>query len=939
MFKTSYSFRNAVGLPKDVVPVLKELGYTSAPIADISSTFGWFEWREECEKVGIKPIFGVSLFVSDNIHAKKPKTDLWTFYAIDDVKYINKLVRLATSQFRYTPLLTIAQGLEAEGVIKITGYRTQTEFMSPNENLFVGISPGMSLGLLKNFPETEYNYIKFQSNVYPRKEDESWAETAGGSRNFSNQTYPQHILNDAEWEDAIWSLGLSQEQIAKAKENFDLVLDKCNASLKKAELLRPVHDKTLLEMCVEGAKTLDINLDDPVYKERLETELKVISDKKFDDYFFIVADAIKWAKSRQLVGPGRGSSAGSLVCYLLGITQVDPIPYGLLFFRFLDPGRTDWPDIDFDVGDRDGTIEYLVSKYGIEKVAKLGTVGNWQTQNASNEVSKSLGINKFEIQAVIDTLPKYAANDARNETALGKSFKVMDDGKKFIEKYPNFEVVTKMIGTPSNAGVHASGVLLLNEEIDNYVGVDSRTNSAMLNMHQAEQYGMIKLDVLGLKTLTILNTALEIAGLPKNHLSHIPLNDQKVFDVLNDGKFLGIFQFDGDALRRLTKTLFVDTFDDLAILSALSRPGAAVGAESWVNRKKGEEVVTYPHPVLEPYLKETFGTLVYQEQVMRIANEVCDMDWGLVSKLRKAIGKSMGEEGMRVYAEPFINGLMNKGVSEKVARDFWINIIEFGSYSFNKSHTVAYGLVSYWTCYMKAYYPVEFAAATLTLEGDHEKMLELLRELDREGVKYTPIDADYSTDRWRVVNGRLIGPLTLIDGIGPKLVQQILSARARNEELTDRAKKLLSDPKTKIDNLYPIKVAIQNLDLKAQNILSTPKTVEEIVPNGQWQDDLVLIGVVRSCTVKSENDEKRIQDRISRGQEGFINGQDKYVDLRVATDDGEIFCKIGRKEYWELASKVVGVVEDDKTLICISGTCTPEIKMLLVKRLKIVGSL
>jgi DNA polymerase III alpha subunit len=627
-------------------------------------------------------------------------------------------------------------------------------------------------------------------------------------------------------------------------------------------------------------------------------------------------------------------SKNSHVLYALGITDI--VPRGQPKYIHL---VSDWPDIDGDFSDRDAAIDYLVAKYGVDKVAKLGTEGNWQTQNASNEASKSLGVNKFEIQAVIDSLPKYSANDARNETALGKSFEVMDNGKKFIEKHPYFKVVTKMIGTPSNAGVHASGVLMLNEDIDNYVGVDSRTNSAMLNMHQAEQYGMIKLDVLGLKTLTILNSALEIAGLPRDHLTKIPLNDQKVFDVLNDGKFLGIFQFDGDALRRLTRTLHVDTFDDLAILSALSRPGAAVGAESWVNRKKGEEQVVYPHPVLEPYLKETFGTLVFQEQVMRIANEVCGMDWGVVSKLRKAIGKSMGEEGMKPFSEPFINGLVEKGVDPNVAKSFWGDIIAFGSYSFNKSHTVAYGLVSYWTCYMKAYYPVEFAAATLTLEGDHEKMLELLRELHKEGVTYVPIHPEYSTDRWRVVNGQLIGPLTLIEGVGPKVVQQILSARARNEELSDRAKKLLSSPKTKIDELYPIKAAIDRIDLKEFNILTEPKTVEQIIPDGTWQDDLVLVGVVRSCTIKSENEEKRIQDRISRGQQGFVTGQDKYVDIRVATDDGEIFCKIGKREYLELAKEVVGKVEDDKTLICVKGTCTPEIKMLLVKRLKILGKI
>lgn len=936
----------AVGLPKDVVPVLKELGYTTAPIADISSTFGWSKWNDESVKAGLKPVFGVSLFVSDNIYAKKPKTDLWTFYAIDDIKYINKLVRLATSQFRYVPLLSYEQALNAEGVIKITGARTQKEFMKPVENLYISISPATAKGLIKQFPDDEYNFVQFQSNSYPRIEDEEWAETAGGSRNFSLQTFPQHILNDQEWEACISGLKLSEEKIHKAKDNLKVIFDQCNAGLKKADLLRPIVDKTLEQMCREGAELLKIDLTDPVYKERLETELKVIADKKFDDYFFIVADVISWAKQKQLVGPGRGSSAGSLVCYLLGITQVDPIPYGLLFFRFLDPGRTDWPDIDFDVGDRDGTIDYLVEKYGIEYVAKLGTTGNWQTQNTSNEVAKSLGLNKYEIQAVIDTLPKYAANDARNETALGKAFEHMENGQKFIEKYPNFKVANKMIGTPSNAGVHASGVLLLDSPIDDYVAVDMRigangrpTNAAMLDMHEAEKLGMIKLDVLGLKTLTILGNALEIAGLPKDHLNHISLNDQKVFDVLNDGKFLGVFQFDGDALRRLTKTLFVDAFEDLAILSALSRPGAAVGAESWVSRKKGEEEVVYPHPVLEPYLKETFGTLVYQEQVMKIANEVCGMDWALVSKLRKAIGKSMGEEGMRPYAEPFINGLVAKGVDEKVAKSFWNDIISFGSYSFNKSHTIAYGLVSYWTCYMKAYHPIEFAAATLTLEGDHEKQLELLRELDREGVKYVPIDPNHSTDKWRVVSGNLVGPLTLIDGIGPKVVQQILSARARDEPLPERAQKLLSDPKTKIDSLYPIQAAIDAIDLRAMNIHSTPKKVEEVIPDGQWQDNVVLIGVVRSCIVKSENEEKRMQDRISRGQAGFMTGEHRYVDLRLATDDGEIFCKIGRKEFKELSPLVVDKVEEDKTLVCVSGTVTPEIKMILVKRLKIVGDM
>ncbi len=938
MFKTHNSFRVAFGSPEAIVPIVKAQGYPKAPIADISSTFGFVKWEEACKANDIKPVFGVSLFVTDNIAAKKPRTDLWTFYAIDDIKAVNDLVKIATEQFRYNPLLTYEQALNAKGVIKITGHRSLFEFMKPAEDLYVSISPATSKGYIKQFDPELYNFVQWQENRYPLPEDELTWEVAAG-RNSSLQTYPQHILTGPEWHKYVSKLELSPERLEAATGALQSILERCNASLKQADLLRPKVDKTLRQMCVEGAPLIGVDLSDPVYAERLETELKVIEEKKFEDYFFVVADVIQWAKANQMVGPGRGSSAGSLVCYLLGITQVDPIKYNLLFFRFLDPGRSDWPDIDFDLSDRDAAIDYLVNKYGTDHVAKLGTMGGWQTKNTTNEVSKALGINKYEVQAVIDLLPKYAANDKRNETALAKSFEVMDAGKAFIEKYPEFSVATRMIGMPSNAATHASGVILTNEPIRNYVAVDSRTNTTMCDLHEAEKLGMIKVDVLGLKTLTILDQTLKIAGLPRNHFEKIELEDQKVFDVLNDGKFLGIFQFDGDALRKLTRTLKVDCFSDLSILSALGRPGASVGADAWVRRKMGEEDVSYPHPALEPYLKDTLGVLVYQETVMQIAHYVADMDWGKVSKLRKAIGKSMGAEAMAEYGEPFITGLVNKGVEQSVAQSFWNDILAFGSYSFNLSHTIAYGLISYWTAYCKAYYPVEFAAATLTLEGDHEKMLELLRELDREGVSYKAIDPENSTDKWRVVNGNLIGPLTLIDGIGPKMVQQILSARARNEPLPDRAQKLLSDPKTKIDSLYPIKSAIDKIDLLAQNIQSKPQTVFDITPDGYWQDNVVFIGVVRSCSVKSENDPKRIEDRISRGQQGYINGEDRYVDLRLADDTGEIFCKIGRKEFAELSPKVVDVVEDDKTIVCVSGTVTPEIKMILVKRLKVIGSL
>lgn len=938
MFKTSYSFKSAFGMPQDVVPVIKNSGYSAAPIVDSGSTFGWLKWNEACKKNDIKPIFGVTLNVTDNIKAKKPIVDSWSFLAIDDIKHINELVRLATSQYRYTPLLTYEQALEAVGVVKIVGHKSNTDYLKNVDNLFIGLTPAISKGYFKKL--SDFNFIQWQNNLYAKETDEFDAEVAIG-RSFSLHTYPQHILSTHEWNDIMEGRDFTPSLLNEASNNLEKVLLVCNAKIKKGDLIRIKTEKTLEELCIEGANEVGIDLSDPVYAERLHTELKVIKEKNFEDYFFFVSDFMREVSKQQLVGPARGSSAGSLVCFLLGITQVDPIKYGLLFFRFLDIGRTDWPDIDLDFSNRDAAIEILFKKYGHDRVAKLGTTGNWQTQNTVNELSKSLAVNKYEIQSIVDSLPTYAANDIRKETALAKSFDLMDNGKRFIEKYPEFRVAGRMIGSPSHAAIHASGILVTSDPISEYVAVDTRPEKfvAMIDLHEAESIGLIKLDVLGVDSLAVLERAIEFAGLSRDVLKTIDLNDHKVFDTMNKKKYNGIFQFNAKDLSQLAKTTEFTEFEDFSVLSALCRPGASDGAQSFIRRKKGEEAPEYYHPLIEPFLKDTFGVLVYQEQTMLIAHDLAGMDWGLVSKLRKAIGKSMGEEGMRPFAEPFIAGLIKAGVDEDIAKRLWDDILRSGSYQFNASHSISYGLVSYWTAWMKTYYPVEFAAATLTLENDSEKQLKILRELDKEGVSYIPVDSENSTDEWRVVNGKLIGPLTLVEGLGPKMVQQILSARARNEPISERAQKLLTNPKTKIDSLYPVKEAIDKLDFVEHNITFKPKEIMDINPDGFWQDGVGTIGIINSCQIKSENDERRIQDRLNRGQKGLVEGQTNYVDIRLMDDTGEIFAKVGRKEFEDLWPKLEGQIEDGKTLLGVYGTVPPEIKMLLVKRLKVLGSL
>lgn len=945
MFKTNYSFRQAVGTPEEVVAKLKSLGYKYAPIADIESTFGWSKWTEACQEHGLKPVYGVSLYVTPAIQAKKPVLDLWSFYATDDIADINKLVKLATAQGKslprvgFTSLIKYDQLKDFPNLIKVSGYKARADLIDfSNPKTFIGLSPSCSKGFLNRAREScKDNFFPMQDARYVEKEDKGFYEIGCGF-NADLHTYPQHILSEDEWCNAIEHRLDADEALS----NQELFFSQCTATLKKGTLLRYKTEKTLRQMCVEGAERIGINLNDEVYKERLDTELKVIEEKKFEDYFFIVADLMQWARKNMMVGPGRGSSAGSLVCYLLGITAVDPIKYGLLFFRFLDPSRPDWPDIDSDFADRDKAVAYLIERFGSERVAKLGTIAMFQAKNATNEVSKQLGLPRFEFEPVLAAIPKYAAGDARVDKALDATLKETAIGRRTLEKYPNFALAGRLSGTPANSSQHAAGVILTDGLTTDYVAIHSQTQSAMCNLQEAEKLNLLKLDVLGLDTLRIIEQTLEIAGLPSNYLDTIPLDDQKAFDVLNDGKYTGIFQFEGHALRKLASTMRIESLDDLSILSALSRPGASVGADAWVRRRKGQEQVSYLHPLLEPYLKETLGTLVFQETVMLIAHDLAGMSWDKVAKLRKAIGKSMGEEAMQEYAEPFKSGLIAKGIPQDVADKFWNDILGFGKYSFNKSHTIAYGIVGYWTCYLKAYYPVEYAAAALSNTETLEKQIAFLREMQDEGISYVAVDPDLSTDKWHAAihNGekKLIGPLSNVKGLGPKMVKQILSARARNEPLPDRAQKLLSKPITTLDSLTPVQDAVSQIDI-LQHIKDYPTPLKDITPDGTWQDHY-CVGVVTVCEERSENDPKKVSDRIARGAEGVLPGDPKYVEIRLKSDDtSNFYCKIGKKDFDFLAPRVLGKVKKDKTLVAIRGTLCPEVPCFLVKGIKIIGEL
>lgn len=653
----------------------------------------------------------------------------------------------------------------------------------------------------------------------------------------------------------------------------------------------------------------------------------------------ICADEKLAAKFLELKDSGETrSDTRSLVAYALGIDPVKTNNPVELFFE------VDLADVDLDVAsdDRDKVIDYLIEKYGKERVAKLGTIANFQAKNTIDEVTKGLGIPKFEAEGVVMSLPKYAANDPRNDTALKEALETTPKGKAFMDKYPNFEVAKRFGGHPRHSGTHAAGVVILDQPINHFFSVDTRTNTIQADGKVAEAAGALKADILALIELSIFKRTLELAGLPMNHLDNLTYDDPNVFSILNERKFNGIFQLSGRAARVYANQIEFTSLEDISSISAIARPGAmqSGAAEKWIRRKNGLEEVTYPHPLFEPHLKNTLGVLVYQENLMTLCREVAGMEWKQVTALRKAVGKSLGPEAMAEHKDPFVSGMVRNGVPEETAESFWREILGWAAYGFSRNHSYSYSMISYICAYLKFYHGKEYAAAMLTYRDSTESQLELLREMTKEGVEYQAIDPEHSTDRWRVVNGKLIGPLTLIKGLGAKKVLQILSARARSEPLPDSIQKLLSNPKTEIDSLTPIATAISKLDTsKALRPETVVTPIAEIQCDGSWQDNVIVMGVAEVIKERSENEPERQAARKGRGDREIYPGQDKYVEIRLKDDtESNFLCKIGAKDYAQLAPKVLDK-KQGSAIFAIKLTITPEIRMGLVKGVNYVGEL
>jgi len=947
--RTGYSFRNAVGKLDNVIKRLSEIHnedgtYPAAPITDRASAFGWVRWSKLCEDHDVRPVFGVELAVTKSINEKRPVADHWTFIAGKSLVPINQLIELATQQFRYQPLLTYEQAL-ASGVTVIVGHRSDLDSVPLGKDIYIGLGPATSKGYIAKALKLKHQLIAVSDNKYPWANDQGFYEVVCG-RNASTQSYPQHILSDKEWKKAVSKAVLSPKTLRQAMLNTKSVLNKSVAKLEQAHLLIPEKPKALLTMCLEGAEKYGIDLSDPIYKERMDYELGLIAEKQYEDYFYIVADICEFARSRMIVGPARGSSCGSLVCYMLGITTIDPIPYGLIFERFIDINRDDLPDIDIDFSDqqRQLVFDYIKDKYGKERCARLGTVAMYKFKSALGESGAALHVPRWKCDAVSESMIVRSSGDSRALNTLEDTMKTMPAGIELLEEFPEMMVATKMEGHPRHYSQHAAGICIAQNPITDTIPIDHRSGATMCDKKDAEDLNLLKIDALGLTQLSVFEDCLELAGLTRDELGDIPLDDKAAFDVLNDSHFAGIFQFNGMALQSIIKQFKVKCFDDIVCVTALGRPGplASGGAHEWIRRKNGINPITYPHEIFEPYLKDTMGIVLFQEQVMQIGKEIGGLDWETVSTLRKAMSKSLGKEYFDQFGDPWKKGALAKGVDPKAADKIWDDLCAYGSWSFNKSHSVAYGMISYQCCWLKAHHPFEFAAATLSHESDPGRQIQLLREMHAEGYSYVPIDPENSGRKWSIGDrdGKkvLVGPLNNVKGIGPKLVANITAARSRGEPMPDRARKLMENAVTPIDSLWPIRDGFRKLlpEPAERNIYTPPTNIEDVQIEADDYETLVF------CTLSKINprDENEVVIVARRGYE-VKDGLTTSLNLQLTDDTDTVFGKIDRWKFPKMGKEIIDRGRVGKALYAIKGRVRGggSFRMIMIKGIRYIGDL
>lgn len=838
-----YSTLDGLMKIEEMIDRAKEIGSPAISVNDHGSISALPEFYKKCNAAGVKPIIGCEFYCVLNAEGSKGEKRYHLNVMAKNwagVQSIMHMLTIAGRQFYIRPRITLEQALEFHDCVVTTAccmgpmaiddlysdYATRLK-ATYGEDLYFEIMPhvivddkeGIDIQKRSNVRAMEMSAVLGVKMVatndahFAKKEDASTHDVL-----LAIQT--GRTLNDPyRWKMGdFFYLKSDEEMIEAFKRETPYIIeavyldamqttyeiaDKCNVVMPKFEINLPnpytEDDETMFgQRLVEGWHKKILTKVHPelhsAYQKRLLYEIEVIRDKDFVRYFLIVEDMIRWSRENGImVGPARGSSCGSLVCYLLDITQIDPIKWGLFFERFLNPERTDYPDIDVDVQDdrRSDVIQYVRNKYGKDKTAMISTFSFLGAKSAFRDVCRVFGIEMKDVNKLSKSIePGTIANEFGEVTGTYtdvEAFEHVPELANFAANYPGVvEQIKRLDGTIRQMGVHAAGVVVASKPLDECAAVMSRNDVDAVCWDKRtceDPFGLIKMDLLGLSTLSVLNMAKRL--IRENHgvdieFTEIPMEDEPTLEEFRQGRGIAVFQFENSGAQGLLRALGLKTYREVCDVTALFRPGSLESGETERYKKiaQGDEYETYDCPELKPILGDTRGVLVYQEQMMKIFVALGGFTFAESDKMRKIVGKKLGADEFNKHRQHFVDGCVANGISESAAMTIFSKMVSFANYSFNLSHAIAYSHLSWWSMYLKVHYPAEYMCAMLSKTTKDDKLPKYIKEAIRMGIRvHMPsINESHGTE-YTIVNGEILAPLSCIKGIGEKVVDHIIEVR------------------------------------------------------------------------------------------------------------------------------------------------------------------
>ncbi len=773
--KSNYTLLSSLLKIDDIVEYAEKNNIPSIAITDINM-YGTMEFIKKCNDKNIKPIIGLNI-VSEELNI--------ILLAINYQGY-KSIIKLSTIQNEKTVTIEDLKKYNSS-LICLIPYEYQSLYTSL-KNIYTSIFLGYKNKLEeKEVLKSTDNIVFLRESLYLTRNDSKYLPYLYRIRDGKT------ITDDCEYD--INNHELNVDNILDLTDNIGLIntlkiADSCNLEFPPAENLLPEYEcenpqKYLFELCKAGiSKRLNQEKIPDNYKARLIYELETINNMNFPNYFLVVYDFIKFAKKNKiLVGPGRGSAAGSLVAYSLGITDIDPIKYDLLFERFLNPERKTMPDIDTDFPDnrRGEVIDYVIKKYGKKRVSGIVTFGTLGVKQVIRDVSRVLNIPNYKVDSLNKFIPGFTKEKLKDFYLKNPSFKARIDSDTALKNM--YEIATKIEGFPRHTSSHAAGIVMSKIDLDEVVPLTYGDGMYLTSysMEYLEDLGLLKMDFLGLKNLTIIDNIInDIKEYTGEYIefSKIPLDDKETLKIFETANTSGIFQFESTGMRNFLLRLKPNSFEDIFAAIALFRPGAAVNIDSYIRRKHNEEKVEYLDPSLEEITKNTYGILIYQEQIMQLARIYANYTLGEADILRRAMSKKKLDL-LKNEEQKFITKSIKNGNSKEKAEEIFKLILNFAGYGFNRSHSVAYSLIAYKMAYLKCHYKTIFFANLLTnVIGSETKTHEYIMEAKSNMIEVLKPTINESKTRYIVRENKIIYPISNIKSIGTVVTSKIEQARA-----------------------------------------------------------------------------------------------------------------------------------------------------------------